>query len=102
MIAELSGKLIRIEDVIAVIAGDCYMPKRAAAKYLGMSCRKLEGLRGIERYRVGGKLYFRRSILDEYMQAHAEIKEQEQARKADGLRNILLMAKKHALAEKNS
>lgn len=102
MIPVLSGRLIRVEEVLAAIAGDCYMPKRAAAAYLGMSCRKLEGLRGIERYRIGGMIYFRRSVLDDFMRAHAEVNEQKQTRPAAGLRRILEAARKRALAEEKN
>jgi hypothetical protein len=101
VIPELSGKLVRVEDVLAAIAGDCYLPKRAAARYLGMSCRKLEGLHLIERYRIGGMLYFRRSVLDDFMRAHTEMRGQEHA-PATGLRQILEAARKRALAQEKN
>ena len=84
------------------MVGDAYLPKRSAAKYLGMSPRKLEGLHGIERYRVGGMLYFKRSILDKFMSAHAEVMEAK-PEATGGIRDLLKAAKKRALAEeKNS
>lgn len=96
--AAMIRSVVPVSEVLAFLAGDSYLPKRAAAKYLGMSPRKLEGLPGIERYRVGGMLYFRRSALDRFMQAHSETKEAK-AEPADGLRGLLQAAKKRALAE---
>ncbi|MBZ5498567.1 MAG: helix-turn-helix domain-containing protein [Acidobacteriia bacterium] len=101
MSPELSGKLIHVEEVVALLMGDAYLPKRSAAKYLGMSPRKLEGLREIERYRVGGMLYFRRSILDKFMERHAETREATPA-PVGGLRGLLQAAKKRALAEEKN
>jgi hypothetical protein len=97
---EISGRLIRVEEVLAILLGDCYLPRRAAAQYLGMSPRKLEGL-GIERYRVGGMLYFRRSVLDRFMKEHAE---RTVARPAltVGLRGVLVAAKRRALADEKN
>ncbi len=97
----ISGKFIKIEDVMSFLVGDFYLPKRAAAKYLGMSPRKLEGLNGIERYRVGGMLYFKRSTLDKFMSAHAEIREVK-PEPAGGIRDLLKAAKKRALAEEKN
>ncbi len=99
--AALCRSVIPVDEVLAYLAGDAYLPKRAAARYLGMSPRKLEGLREIERYRVGGMLYFRRSILDRYMQAHAETKEVK-PEPAGGLHGLLQAAKKRALAEEKN
>ena len=98
---EISGKLIHVEEVLALLVGDSYLPKRAAAKYLGMSTRKLEGLHVIERYRVGGMLYFKRSALDRFMSAHAE-KTEAKAESAGGIRDLLKAAKKRALAEEKN
>ena len=99
--AALFRSVIPVDEILAYVAGDAYLPKRAAARYLGMSPRKLEGLQGIERYRVGGMLYFRRSLLDRFMQAHAETKEVKLA-PVGGLRGLLQAAKKRALAEEKN
>jgi hypothetical protein len=100
MIPDFSRRFVKVEDAFPAIAEDCYMPKRAAAKYLGMSCRKLEGLHGIERYRIGGMIYFRRSILDEFMRAHVEIMQPKH--EPTQIRRILETAKKHALADQKN
>jgi excisionase family DNA binding protein len=73
VIPELSGKLIHVEDVIAALASDYYMPKRAAAQYLGMSLRTLQSQLGqMPHYRRGGKILFKRSELDRWMQLYRE------------------------------
>ena len=100
MSPDLAGRLIRIEDVLAALAGDCYLPRRAAARYLGMSPRKVEGL-AFERYRVGGMVYFRRSVLDRFMQAHAETTAST-TETTGGLRSLLQQARRRALAEEKN
>ena len=64
--------LLSISEVLSYLAGDRYLDKKAAAEYLGWSPRKLEDfLSEIPHCRHGGKTYFRRSQLDQYMDQFA-------------------------------
>ncbi len=64
--------LLSVSEVLSYLAGDCYFDKKAAVEYLGWSLRKLEHfLPEIPHFKHGGKTYFRRSQLDEYMDQFA-------------------------------
>jgi hypothetical protein len=99
--SELSGKLIRIEEVLAFVVGDCYLGKREAAAFLSVSVRTLEGLQGLRRYRLNKAVRYRRRELDAWMQAHAEAARQP-VEKRGGLRKTMEASKRRALAEETN
>jgi len=60
--------LIDVSEILRYLHGDCYLDKKSAAEYLSWSVRKLEQyLPEIPHFKHNGKVYFRRSQLDEYM-----------------------------------
>ena len=66
--------LLSVSEVLShlAMAKDCYFDKKAAARYLGWSPRKLdEFLSEIPHFKHGGKTYFKRSQLDQYMDEFA-------------------------------
>jgi hypothetical protein len=93
--------LVPVSEVVAYIASDCYLDKRASAVYLSVSVRTLEGLPELRRYRIGKGVRYRRSELDAWMARHAE-EPRRPAEKAGGLRGLLDQAKKRALEEEKN
>jgi hypothetical protein len=93
----LSG-LINIDEVLPYLLSDCYLSKRAAAGYISISVRTLEGLPNLRRYRVGKVVRYRRSELDAWMKAHVEAPGKK-IEKLSGLRGLLTQAKKRALEQ---
>jgi hypothetical protein len=90
--------LIDVAVILQFLQSDRYMGKRAAAGYTGLSVRTLEGHPEIKRFRVGKKVLYRKSILDEWIEQHAETGPAPAEKSS--LREAMLQAKKTAL--KNS
>ena len=60
-------------EVIQYLRTDSYLSVRAAAEYLGLSARSLQRLRSeIPHYRPGGKILFKRSDLDCWMELYRQ------------------------------
>jgi predicted DNA-binding transcriptional regulator AlpA len=51
---------------------DQYLDKRKAAEYLDISVRTLEGHSSLPRFRLGGKVLYRRSEIDDWMAQHRD------------------------------
>jgi len=66
------GALVSLADVLHYIAQDGYLSRRSAAGFLGLSIRTLDQYREIPRYRIGGKILYRRSELVLWMEGHRE------------------------------
>ena len=65
--------LVSIHEVLAYLESDRYMNKREAAAYLSLSVRLLETrLDEIPHFRVGQKILFKKSELDQWMELHRE------------------------------
>ena len=51
---------------------DQYLDKRKAAEYLDISVRTLEGHSSLPRFRLGGKVLYKRSEIDDWMAQHRD------------------------------
>jgi hypothetical protein len=87
--------VISIAEVLQYLQSDRYMGKREAAGYLALSIRTLESHSEIKRFRIGKKLLYRKSILDEWLEQHAEIGSAPVEKSS--LKEVMLQAKKRAL-----
>jgi hypothetical protein len=86
--------VVTVAELLAYAAADCYFTRRQAARYCAMSLRKLDRCR-VERYRVGGMVYYRKSRLDAFMVAHRE--QQTPGAELGSLRSLIADAKRKAL-----
>ncbi len=68
-----STSVVSMAEVLQYLETDRYMQKPDASNYIGLSIRTLEShLAEIPHYRVGGRILFKRSELDHWVQAHRE------------------------------
>lgn len=68
-----SNTLIRIGEVLSYIREDCYLDKNQSAQYLGAGLRTFESwMDQLPKYRPGGKVMFKKSELDAFMERHLE------------------------------
>ena len=64
---------VSVQEVLAYLDRDRYMPKSEAAAYLGISVSNIEKqLVSLPHFRVGAKVLFRKSELDRWMEKHRE------------------------------
>ncbi len=62
-----------MQEILAYLDRDRYMPKAEASGYLGISVSNIEKLlESIPRFRVGAKVLFRKSELDRWKEKHRE------------------------------
>ncbi len=61
---------VRLSEVIAYLAEDGFLPRRAAARFCGVSWRTLESQTDLPAYRVGRKIVYRKSELVAWVCAH--------------------------------
>jgi excisionase family DNA binding protein len=67
----LDKATISVSEVIRYLQRDSYLPMKQAAEYLGLSPRFLASRKfEIRHYRRGGKILFKRSDLDEWIEQH--------------------------------
>ena len=62
--------VVSVREILAYVSPDCYLNRTEAAKYLGISKRNIRARvlsKDIPHYRVGGKLLFKKSELDQWM-----------------------------------
>jgi len=65
--------VVSVKEVLLHFSQDRYMDKREAASYTSLSIRNLEArLNEIPHFRVGQKILFKKSELDQWMEAHRE------------------------------
>jgi len=67
--------LITVREVLGYLDQDRYLNRAQASEYLGISKRNIRArarLKTIPHYRVGGKLLFKKSELDEWMSEFRE------------------------------
>jgi hypothetical protein len=64
--------VVRVDEVMRYLDSDCFMPKKPAAEFCGVSVRTLEGW-PLTKYRPGGKCLYRKSELVRFMEAHREL-----------------------------
>lgn len=68
-----TNTVVPVTEIMSYLRQDGYLDKVAAAEYLGVSVRTLEGwMDRLPRYRPGGKSLFRKSELDAFMERHRE------------------------------
>ncbi len=67
----MSG-VVSVSEIVAYLVQDQYLNLAEAAKYLSVSTRTLRDQDDLPRYRVGNRLRFKRSELDEWMLQHRE------------------------------
>ena len=71
--SRLEKATVSVAEVIQYLRTDSYLSVRAAAEYLGLSARSLQRLRSeIPHYRPGGKILFKRSDLDRWMELYRQ------------------------------
>jgi hypothetical protein len=70
--------LVSVEEILSYLTLDRYMGKRESAKYCGVSVRTLDSIPRdqLRRYKPAGKVLFKRSELDSWMNRNV-VKEQE-------------------------
>ncbi len=62
-----------MQEILAYLDRDRYMPKAEVSDYLGISISNIEKqLESIPHFRVGAKVLFRKSELDRWMEKHRE------------------------------
>lgn len=70
---ELKGTVVSVQEILAYVDRDRYLDKRQAAEYTGLSTRTLEGrLDEIPHFRVGKKILFKKSELDQWIEKYRE------------------------------
>jgi Helix-turn-helix domain len=88
---------VDVEDILAYLDRDRYLSKSQAAAYTALSLRTLESHREIRRFKVGGKVLYRKSDLDAWILAH-EIK--AEPAQTQTLHSILKQAKEAVRSKK--
>src|SRR5437867_1190949 len=69
----LEKATVSVGAIIQFLRSDSYLPITAAAEYIGVSRRFLEGRRSeIPHYRPGNKILFKRSDLDRWMELYRQ------------------------------
>ena len=64
---------VSVQEILAYLDRDRYMPKSEASTYLGISVSNIEKqLVSLPHFRVGAKVLFRKSDLDRWMEKHRE------------------------------
>lgn len=70
---QIRGGYVPVSEILNYLVSDRYIGKSEAACYLGISLRTLQSqLRQIPHYRLGGRILFKRSELDSWMQHYRE------------------------------
>ena len=65
--------MVSVSEILAYLETDRYMDKHEAAAYLSLSTRTLDyDLHEISHFRVGRKVLFKKSELDQWMERHRE------------------------------
>jgi predicted DNA-binding transcriptional regulator AlpA len=64
---------------------DHYLDKRKAAEYLDISVRTLEGHRSMPRFRLGKKVLYRCSEIDDWMAQHRDRSDDDLDSLVDGV-----------------
>lgn len=64
---------VSVREILAYLDGDRFLTKREVSEYLNLSFRTLDKLlRRLPHYRLGSKLLFRKSEIDEWMEQFKE------------------------------
>lgn len=69
--------LVSVAELLQHLSTDRYMGKHEASKYSGLSERTLIDAPDLQKYQPNGKILFRKSEIDRWMERHAKGKNVE-------------------------